>query len=129
MCSHKHLYGTKGRSVEASALGDVPDEPYTIPVGTAVIRRPGRDITVVGALLMVHRAMAAADQLAAEGIEVEVIDMRWLSPMDTDTVVASVRRTGRCLVVQEVAPRRWSWSVVAAVADVRWTALTRPSVD
>ncbi len=117
VCSHKHLYGTKGREVEASALGDVPSERYTIPVGEAVIRRPGRDITIVGALLMVHRAVAAADQLAAEGIDAEVIDLRWLSPMDTATIVESVRRTGRCLIVQEGSPLGgWSGSVAAAVA-------------
>lgn len=118
VCSHKHLYGSKGRSVEASALGDVPDERYEIPIGEAVVRRPGRDITIVGALLMVHRAMSAAEELAAEGIEAEVIDLRWLSPMDTDTVVESVRRTGRCLIVQEGSPLGgWSGAVAAAVAD------------
>lgn len=127
VCSHKHLYGTKGRSVEASAIGDVPSEPYAIPIGQAVIRRPGADITVVAALLMVHRAMAAAEQLANEGIDVEVIDLRWLSPMDTDTVVASVRRTGRCLVVQEGSPLGgWSGDVVAAVADGALDRLDAP---
>jgi pyruvate dehydrogenase E1 component beta subunit len=118
VCSHKHLYGSKGRAVLASALGEVPDEPYEIPLGTADIRRSGSDLTIVGALLMVHRAMEAAEQLAAEGIEAEVIDLRWLSPMDTDTVVASVRKTGRCLIVQEGSPLGgWSGTVAAAVAD------------
>lgn len=127
VCSHKHLYGTKGRAVESSALGDVPDEPYSIPIGQAVVRRQGRDITVVGALLMVHRAMAAADQLAGEGIEVEVIDLRWLSPMDTDTVVESVRRTGRCLIVQEGPPLGgWSGTVAAALADRALDRLDAP---
>ncbi len=91
ICSHKHLYGSKGRAVEATALGDVPDEPYELPIGQAEVRRPGADVTIVGALLMVHRALAAADELAAEGIEAEVVDLRWLSPMDTDTVVESVQ--------------------------------------
>lgn len=127
VCSHKHLYGTKGRAVEASALGDVPREPYAIPIGQAVVRRPGRHITVVGALLMTHRAMAAADQLAADGIDVEVIDLRWLSPMDTDTVVGSVRRTGRCLIVQEGSPLGgWSGTVAAAVADGALDRLDAP---
>jgi acetoin:2,6-dichlorophenolindophenol oxidoreductase subunit beta len=127
VCSHKHLYGSKGRWVEASALGDVPDEPYEIPVGEAVVRRAGGDITIVGALLMVHRAMAAADVLAEEGIEAEVVDLRWLSPMDSETVVASVRRTGRCLIVQE-GPLLggWSGAVAAAVADRAIDALDAP---
>lgn len=127
ICSHKHLYGTKGRAVESSALGDVPSERYTIPVGEAVVRRPGRDVTIVGALLMAHRAVAAAEHLATEGIEVEVIDLRWLSPLDTDTVVSSVRRTGRCLIVQEGSPLGgWSGAVAAAVADGAIEALDGP---
>jgi pyruvate dehydrogenase E1 component beta subunit len=76
---------------------------------------------------MVHRAMAAADVLAAEGIEAEVIDLRWLSPLDTDSVVASVRRTGRCLIVQEGSPLGgWSGAVAAAVADGAIDALDGP---
>ena len=118
VCSHKHLYGSKGRMVEASALGEVPAEPYEVPIGKAQIRRSGRDVTIVGALLMVHRAMAAAEELAADGIEAEVIDLRWLSPMDTDTAVESVRKTGRCIIVQEGSPLGgWGGSVAAAVAD------------
>jgi pyruvate dehydrogenase E1 component beta subunit len=67
---------------------------------------------------MVHRALAAADQLAQEGIDAEVIDLRWLSPMDTDTVVESVKKTGRCVIVQEGSPLGgWSGAVAAAVAD------------
>lgn len=127
ICSHKHLYGSKGRAVEASALGDVPDEPYEVPVGKAEVRREGTDVTIVGALLMVHRAMAAADQLASEGIELEVIDLRWLNPMDTETVVASVRKTGRCIIVQEgVATGGWAGNVAAAVADRAIDALDGP---
>lgn len=127
VCSHKHLYGSKGRTVEASALGDVPDEPYEIQVGVAEVRREGTDVTIVGALLMVHRAMAAAEELAAEGIEAEVIDLRWLSPMDTDTVVESVRKTGHCVIVQEGSPLGgWGGAVAAAVADRAIDALDGP---
>jgi pyruvate dehydrogenase E1 component beta subunit len=76
---------------------------------------------------MVHRAMAAADLLAAKGIDAEVVDLRWLAPMDTDTVVASVRRTGRCLIVQEGSPLGgWSGSVAAAVADEALDRLDAP---
>jgi len=127
ICSHKHLYGSKGRAVESSALGEVPDDAYELPVGKAVVRREGADVTIVGALLMVHRAMAAAEQLAADGIEAEVIDLRWLSPMDTETVVESVRKTGRCVIVQEGSPLGgWSGAVVAAVADRAIDALDGP---
>jgi pyruvate dehydrogenase E1 component beta subunit len=127
VCSHKHLYGSKGRAVEASAIGDVPIERYQIEIGRAALRREGGDVTIVGALLMVHRAMAAADVLAAEGIEAEVIDLRWLSPLDTGTVVESVRRTGRCLIVQEGSPLGgWSGAVAAAVADDAIDALDAP---
>ncbi len=87
ICSQKHLYGTKGRAVEASATGDVPEEQYEIPIGKAVVRRPGADVTIASCLLMAHRAMSAAETLAAEGIEAEVVDMRWLAPLDVDTVI------------------------------------------
>jgi pyruvate/2-oxoglutarate/acetoin dehydrogenase E1 component len=126
ICSHKHLYGTKGRWVERSAIEDVPDHSYEIPVGKAAIRRPGRDVTIVATLLMVHRALQAADVLAADGIEAEVIDLRWLNPLDTDTVVESVRRTGRVVIVQEGAPAGWSGPVAAAIAAKALDALDAP---
>lgn len=129
LCSHKHLYGSKGRRLEGGdgATGQVPVEPYEIPIGKAIVRRPGRDLTIVGALLMVHRALQAAEALAGEGIEAEVIDMRWLSPLDTDTVVDSVKRTGRLLVVEEGALRGgWGGAVVSAVADRAFDSLDAP---
>ncbi|HVL72415.1 MAG TPA: alpha-ketoacid dehydrogenase subunit beta [Beijerinckiaceae bacterium] len=89
---HKLLYRTRG---------PVPEEPYRVPIGTAEIRRPGRHVTVVATSMMVLRALAAAERLAQEGIEAEVIDLRTIRPMDTDTVVASVSRTGRLVVVYE----------------------------
>ncbi len=90
---HKLLY-VEGR-------GLVPEAPYTIPLGRAAIRRPGRDATVVAIQAMVPRALAAARILAREGIEVEVIDPRTIAPFDLDTVIASVRRTHRCVVAHE----------------------------
>jgi len=131
VCSHKHLYGSKGRRVEAHGAlnGDVPDEPYELPVGEAVVRREGRDVTIVGALLMVHRALQAADELVAAGVEAEVIDLRWLAPLDVATVVASVARTGRLLVVEE-GPSRGGWGahVAAAVASEGLEHLAAPVV-
>lgn len=82
----------------------VPEAAYAIPIGRAAIRRPGRDVTIVATMAMVERALAAADTLARDGIEAEVIDPRTLRPLDMDTICASVRRTARCVVVHE-APR------------------------
>ena len=90
---HKLLY------LGPSAL--VPEAAYAIPIGRAATVRPGRDATIVATMAMVERALAAADTLARSGIEAEVIDPRTLRPLDMDTICASVRRTGRCVVVHE----------------------------
>ncbi len=79
----------------------VPEAAYAIPIGRAAIVRPGRDATIVATMAMVERALAAADTLARSGIEAEVIDPRTLRPLDMETICASVRRTGRCVVVHE----------------------------
>jgi pyruvate dehydrogenase E1 component beta subunit len=92
---HKLLYRTKG---------PVPEELYSIPLGQAVVRREGRDATVLAYSVMVPRALEAAEQLSREGIELEVIDLRSLKPLDQATIVASVSKTGRVLIVHE-APR------------------------
>ncbi len=83
--------------------GPVPDDAgWRVPIGVAAIARPGTDATVITYGLHRHHAVEAADRLAAEGVgEVEVVDLRTISPLDTDTVLASVARTGRCLVVHE----------------------------
>jgi pyruvate dehydrogenase E1 component beta subunit len=89
-----------------------------------MVRREGSDLTVVATLTMVHHALAAADLLAAEGISVEVIDLRTLVPMDTDTVVASVRKTGRLLAVDEAyLPCGIQGEIVATVAERAFDAL------
>lgn len=92
MVKHKRLLGMSGH---------VPVEPYSIPLGTANVVRPGRDVTIVAYGRMVHESVAAAERLAADGIECEIIDPRTLQPLDTDTIVASARRTNRVLVVHE----------------------------
>jgi len=89
---HKLLYRTKG---------PVPEKLYTIPLGQADIKRVGRDLTVVAYSIMVSRALEAAEQLAAEGIDIEVIDPRSLKPLDEETIVRSVSKTGRVLIVHE----------------------------
>lgn len=89
---HKLLYKTRG---------PVPAAAYREPLGKAVVRRDGRDLTIVAASVMALRAVAAAERLAQEGVEAEVIDLRSLRPIDFDTIAASVRRTRRLLVVYE----------------------------
>ena len=90
---HKKMY----RSVR----GDVPDGDYTIPLGLAEITRPGTQITVIAYGLMALYALEAADRVAENGISVEVIDLRSLRPLDRETILGSVRKTGKCLVVYE----------------------------
>jgi pyruvate dehydrogenase E1 component beta subunit len=88
----KNEYGRKG---------EVPEEPYSIPFGEAAIHRPGRDVTVVATSSMVWEALDAAESLAGEGIDVEVIDPRTLVPLDVATLVESASKTGRVVVVDE----------------------------
>lgn len=79
----------------------VPDEEYTIPLGEADIKREGKDVTVVATQLMVHRALAAAETLQAKGISIEVIDPRTLVPFDKQTIIDSVKKTGRLVIMTE----------------------------
>jgi acetoin:2,6-dichlorophenolindophenol oxidoreductase subunit beta len=89
---HKRMLGVRGV---------VPEERYEIPLGVANVTRPGRDVTVVSWGRTANECLAAAEQLAAEGIDCEVVDLRTLSPLDIDTVVASVRKTNRVVVAHE----------------------------
>lgn len=101
---HKLLYGSKGARTEPGAVdatSEIPDEDYTVPLDRAAVRREGGHVTVLAWLLMLHEALRAADRLAAEGVEVEVIDVRSLSPVDYETIGASVQKTGRVVVVEE----------------------------
>jgi pyruvate dehydrogenase E1 component beta subunit len=100
------------------STGDVPEEEYTIPLGVAEVKREGNDITVVANLLMLHQAMNMAVALADEGISVEVVDPRTLVPLDIDTIVASVNKIGRLLIVEENNERGgWGAQVAAEVAS------------
>ena len=100
-CEHKLLY----YHLKAEAL---PEE--ALPVGKARIAREGSDMTIVAYSAMVHEALAAAEELASEGSQIEIVDLRSVKPLDTDTVVASVARTGRLLCVGE----SWPWGGVTA---------------
>ena len=118
---HKLLYGSKGTRAEKSALspvGEVPDEEYLIPFGVAAVRREGKDITIVATLLMIYRAMEAAAILEKEGISVEIIDPRTLVPFDYETVINSIKRTTRLMIVEEDTRRNgWGAEVAAQIAE------------
>ena len=90
--------------------GAVPEGEHVVPLGVADVKRPGRDVTLVTWGKMVHGSLKAADTLADEGIEVEVLDLRTIRPLDVEALLESVRRTKRCLVVQE----GWPFAGVAA---------------
>ncbi len=106
---------------------DVPEGEHLVPLGKAEVKRHGRDVTLVASALMVKRALGAATALAREGIEAEVIDLRTIVPMDKATVLASVRRTGRLIVVGEaVKTGSSSNEVVAMVAEEAFDALKAP---
>jgi len=81
--------------------GEVPDEDYRIPIGKADIKRAGRDMTVITYGLMLHYCLEAAEELASEGVEVEVLDLRTLRPLDSAAILASVRKTSKALIVHE----------------------------
>jgi len=81
--------------------GEVPEEDYTIPLGVADVKRAGRNITVVSYGLMLHYCLEAAEQVAIDGIDVEVVDLRTLKPLDKETVLESVKKTGKLLIVHE----------------------------
>lgn len=115
---HRELMQTKGH---------VPTEHYEIPFGQARIHRPGTDVTVVALSLMVQHALQAAEQLTAEGISVEVIDPLTVSPLDIDTILKSVSKTGRMLVVDEAfGPCGFASEIAAQVSDAGFDNLDAP---
>jgi len=127
---HKLLYGSKGPRSErgtVSAIGEVPEEEYLVPIGEGIVRRQGKDVTIVGKLLTMYRALEAADILAESGIEAEVIDPRTLVPLDKELILASVRKTGR-LVIAEEDNRTGGWAaeIAAIVADEAFIWLDAP---
>ena len=103
---HKLLYNTKG---------EVPEGEYTIPFGQADIKREGKDATVVASARMVHYSLNAAEKLAADGIEIEIVDPRTLSPLDEDTIIESVKKTHRLVIVHEEVKFAGSGAEIAAM--------------
>jgi pyruvate/2-oxoglutarate/acetoin dehydrogenase E1 component len=107
-----------------SRRGPVPEEEYTVPIGVADVKQEGSDVTVVTYAQGVHLALQAARQLAREGVEVEVVDLRTLKPLDIETVVASVAKTGRLVAVTEaVRAGSMASEIVARVTDEAFDAL------
>lgn len=110
-----------------NAKGPVPDGEHLVPFGQARIARAGRDVTVVAIASMVPRTLRAAETLAAEGVEVEVIDPRSLAPFDLDAVLGSVETTGRLLIVEEdYGPCGFGAEIAAQVADRGFDLLDAP---
>ena len=106
---------------------DVPEEPYTIPFGVARIAREGSDVTIVGVQKMVHTGVEAAEALEAHGVSAEVIDPRTYSPLDDEAILASVRKTGRLVVVDESHPRcSLATDIAALAAEQAFDSLLAP---
>jgi pyruvate dehydrogenase E1 component beta subunit len=103
---HKLLYMTKG---------DVPEEEYTLPLGQADVKKPGDDLTLITYSYITHTCLEAAETLAKEGISVEVVDLRTLTPLDKQTVLASARKTGRVIIVHEACMRGGIGGDIAAM--------------
>jgi len=115
---HKMLYGMKGV---------VPGGDHLVPLGKADVKREGSDVTIVAWALMVHKALEAAEQLAQEGISVEVIDPRGLRPLDMDTILASLRKTGRIVFAQEAPKTGGNASeIIAIIAEEALDLLAAP---
>ncbi len=110
---------THKKMLTGGVTGMVPEEEYTIPLGQADIKREGSDVTVVATLLMVHRTMSAAEVLAKEGISIEIIDPRTLVPLDTETIIESVKKTGKLVIVDEEPKIGSAASEIAASINER----------
>lgn len=119
MFEHKLLYGSKGARAETGSVdasSEIPDGDWTVPIGKGIVRREGSDVTIVATLLMMHRALQAADLLAAEGISAEVVDPRSLVPFDWELLKGSVAKTGRLVTVEESPKRGGLGAEIAATA-------------
>jgi acetoin:2,6-dichlorophenolindophenol oxidoreductase subunit beta len=127
---HKLLYGAKGGRKEKTSfdlLMEVPEDDYQVELGTVNVRRQGTDLTILANMLMLHRALAAAEELAKEGISAEVIDMRCLAPLDVETLQESVSKTNRVLIVEEdTLTGGWGAEVAARLSEAAFYDLDAP---
>ena len=118
---HKLLYGSKGARAEKGTMDAsrfIPEEDYTVPIGKAAVVKEGSDVSIFSTLLMLHRSLVAAEMLEKEGISCEVVDLRTLVPLDKETVLQSVQKTGRAVVVEE-SPKTGGWGgeIAAVIAE------------
>ncbi|MBD8026603.1 alpha-ketoacid dehydrogenase subunit beta [Ureibacillus sp. 179-F W5.1 NHS] len=110
-----------------SVREEVPEESYTIPLGKADVKREGKDLTIIAYGLMVHESLKAAEELEKEGYSVEVIDLRTIQPLDIDTIIASVEKTNRAIVVQEAQKQAGiAANVVAEITERAILSLEAP---
>jgi pyruvate dehydrogenase E1 component beta subunit len=119
----EHMYLYQG------IRGEVPDEDYAVPIGVAEVKRAGKDVTVVATAWMMHRSLNVARELSKVGIEVEVVDPRTLAPLDLETILGSVKKTGRLVIVHE----GWktgglSGEIAAEVAEGAFGSLKAPII-
>ncbi|MBC7332285.1 MAG: alpha-ketoacid dehydrogenase subunit beta [Synergistetes bacterium] len=115
---HKMLYGVKG---------PVPEEDYIVPLGVADVKREGKDLTIIATSLMVHKALEAASLLEKEGVSVEVIDPRTLYPLDEETILSSVKKTHKALVVHEAVERNgFGGEIVSIIMEKAFEYLDAP---
>ncbi|MFT3766173.1 MAG: alpha-ketoacid dehydrogenase subunit beta [Minicystis sp.] len=117
------------KRIYRAAKGDVPEGDYTVPIGKAKVVRPGKQVTIVTWGAMLYESLEAANQAAAQGIDVEVVDLRTLWPLDVDTIIASVKKTGRVVVVHE-APKSCGLGaeIVSLVNEKAFLHLEAPPV-
>lgn len=114
---HKLLYGSKGREQAGGfdLTSEVPEEEYFVPFGQAAVRRKGEDVTVVATFLMLYKVLAVAEELASQGISLEVIDPQTLIPLDKETILESIAKTGRLVIVEEGRSRGGIGAEIAAI--------------
>jgi pyruvate dehydrogenase E1 component beta subunit len=115
---HKFIYDIEG---------EAPEELYTVPLGKADVKREGSDVTVIATMAMVHRALEAAEELSKEGISVEVVDPRTLQPLDNETIVGSIKKTHKVVIVHEAVKFAGPGAEIAAmIADEAFDYLDAP---
>jgi 2-oxoisovalerate dehydrogenase E1 component beta subunit len=109
--------------------GEVPDEDYTVPLGKAAIARPGKDMTAIAYGMMLHHCLKVAEEMANEGVDVEVVDVRTISPLDRETIIDSVKKTGKAIVVYEDnRSGGWGAEISASIAEAAFAYLDGPIV-
>jgi pyruvate/2-oxoglutarate/acetoin dehydrogenase E1 component len=116
------------RNIAVDATSEIPDDDYLVPLDRAAVRRTGSQVTILSWLLMLHFSLDAADRLAGEGLDAEVIDLRSLSPIDFETVGESVRKTGRVVIVEEGPKTGGVSAEIAAGIQERFSAYLKASV-